>query len=151
MKHAWFLVMIGCFGCQSVSEVGMQHESVNGPDAGSASSAGLVACGAAECELAQDQACCLGVASGDVECSAMACAAGSSTLSCDGPEDCNGGACCGNLTQGYACTADSSCSAGLQLCHSDADCPGAQPTCCSFSYGDEDLRGCTTAPQGSCS
>lgn len=53
----------------------------------------------------------------------LTCKTGGRT-NCDGPEDCEGNACCVDISVGSSsCVATPACgSAGIQTCHSDADC-----------------------------
>jgi hypothetical protein len=135
-------------GCQPVSHVGTQG---SGPDAQLTGTAGFVACGAAECDLGQGLVCCLGISSGDPVCEAPACPSFTSAIKCDGPEDCGGAPCCGNVGQGFSCSGAETCGSVAQLCHTDADCPAATPACCTVSYGAETFRACRSGPTGQCS
>ena len=90
---------------------------------GGAGGAG-VACGALTC----DTTCCIS-STGATACAAM-CVAPYTTfeLTCDGPEDCEGKACCGSLSAGVACTTTAHCATGAEFCHTKADCGAGQ--CC---------------------
>lgn len=66
------------------------------------------------------------------------CNAGVSAFSCDGPEDCAGGACCGDVT-GTQC--QPTCEPGdLTRCHTDADCDGG--ACDQATLGEVDVSVC---------
>lgn len=55
--------------------------------------------------------------------------AGREPVTCDGPEDCGTGACCTEGFGGSVCLA-TGCEADDRICHSNADCPPAEPFCC---------------------
>ena len=138
-------------GCQPVSPVGTQLDaSSSTSDAQATTNVDRVGCGPSSCDLAQGEACCLKISSGVGTCDTAACPAASSKLSCDGPEDCNGLACCGSVAEGMACTGGTECTMAAQLRHEDADCPPSKAACCLFSYGEIQLRACAAAPAGSC-
>jgi hypothetical protein len=95
-----------------------------------------ILCGSSECtriplDSPDNEVCCVSI-DGDTHTSscqepALTCDGPSlgMTVACDGPEDCGGLACCGNLTAGFACTAEANCPEDIaQLCHRSADCPG---------------------------
>lgn len=146
------LVAIAMLGCSPVSQVGTQGQgSGETPDAATENNVGVVGCSASECDLGQGQVCCLQVSTGSGTCSTAACPMFSSTVSCDGPEDCNGNACCGSVAEGMACTTGNSCASGVQLCHGDGDCTANEPTCCTVTYGTMVFHACTAAPAGQCS
>jgi hypothetical protein len=87
---------------------------------------GGIACGPGDCLIGGDQVCCLDNALRYCA-PASACSTGIPVY-CDGPEDCPGAVCC----QPPAMTAIvciTQCN-GTVLCHSDGDCPSAQPRCC---------------------
>jgi hypothetical protein len=145
-------VAVALLGCSPVSQVGTQGQGSGGTaDAPASNSVGVIGCSASECDLEQGQVCCLQVSTGSGTCSTDACPMFSSTVSCDGPEDCNGNACCGSIGEGMSCTSETACASGVQLCHDDGDCTANQPTCCTVIYGTMHFRGCTTAPTGQCS
>ena len=157
MKLLWLVIAIYTAGCQPRSQVGSQdapHPNAQADamsDASNVGQAGKVACGASSCDNAQGDTCCLKVSTGTPSCGAQTCPQFSSKIACDGPEDCGGTACCGNIGSGFSCTTDMVCSSGIaQLCHTDADCPAALPTCCPYSYGTWETRGCSSAPPGAC-
>jgi hypothetical protein len=95
--------------------------------------AGKVTCGTATCDIATGEHCC--AAAG---CSKQACAQGTLTFECDGPEDCGAQACCLNLADpdvepGRCSTLKTKadqCANGPNLCHADGDCPSGSPRCC---------------------
>ena len=96
----------------------------------------VVVCpGTATCSCAAPNACCLSAISSRAgacvdprDCTGL-------VLSCDGPEDCNGGICC--LTNGgSSCTAAGSCT-GQWLCRGDSQCVGSPNggRCAPADYG----------------
>jgi hypothetical protein len=150
MKPILIAVAIVVTGCQPVSTVGTQKNPV-APDAAQMQP-GLVACGSSDCDVAQGETCCLKVSTGTPSCGTSACPQFSTTIACDGPEDCGGTACCGSVAEGTACIASAACASGIaQFCHADSDCPASLPTCCSIGYGTWSVRACTGAPRGGCS
>jgi hypothetical protein len=116
-------------------------DTENGPDGAVGVSCGTMTC-------TGDDQCCITQAQGgggaeysciapDGECQ------GGGTLACDGPEDCDGNACCGAIGggggAGAECSeADSCAGAAIQLCHNNDDCPTPQngePHCCPSMFG----------------
>ncbi len=95
-----------------------------------------VACGdAGSCTFE----CCLDLASEDTApyC-ATNCPVGIAAFSCDGPEDCSGGSCCGDIG---ATACKSVCEPNEQSrCHTDADCDGG--TCQGASVAGVDVSVC---------
>ena len=100
-----------------------------------------IVCGTQTCSNAQD--CCLYGSGAIGECTTGGCSdSGASPFDCDGPEDCNGGQCCVDVTtngtseSGHASCAASCPGASLsngggsnyhevsKLCHADSDCTG---------------------------
>ena len=95
----------------------------------SSTGAHAVTCpGVPGCTCAAPDACCLGaIDSYQGTCGPPRTCAGL-LLSCDGPEDCNGGVCC--LTRsGSSCTAANACS-GTWLGRNDAQCVGSGSNSC---------------------
>jgi hypothetical protein len=87
------------------------------------------------CSLAAGEVCCSQGSHG-ANCSGSGCAAASTVLACDGPEDCGGHACCTDDSFFHvACSAATDCPRPYlpRLCHSGADCPTATPMCCPGS------------------
>ena len=103
-------------------------------DAGAAADAGDgsdasegISCGAMTCGSTQE--CCVGA--GDPTCVDQGTCA-TTTVGCDGPEDCEAGdACCGGAAgSGTMCTLEPSCA--TVVCHTADDCPGVNDQCCAI-------------------
>src|SRR5262249_9485607 len=84
-----------------------------------------VACGA-DGSCAPSDGCCLeaGACGALVDCF-------QTHASCDGPEDCEGGACCASAASSFGYTVCST-SCGTIICHSACDCTDAEPACCPY-------------------
>lgn len=113
----------------------LAYPPVNAYLAGSASSSagtsGEVGCGGASCNLSGEKRCCTG---SYCEYSEQYCGTTCSytAVSCDGPEDCSGNACCGFFGTGWDCSGELACaSSELQLCHNASDCPQDASYCCA--------------------
>jgi hypothetical protein len=111
--------------------VGMRCQGMpdGGSDDGPQGSMG-VACGnQGTCD--PDDQCCVSFGGSDFDCDP----AGNTCLgwiaTCDGPEDCPGGACCSD--NGMASCGDAGCNA--HVCLSDDGCSGATPKCCFVITG----------------
>ena len=107
---------------------------------------GEIACGTGPCELPLE-VCCTEMGIG--ACVAGACPAGQGQASCDGPEDCQAGACC--VSGGFAteCVEDATaCGPEDIVCHSPRDCPTGRPLCCQQL--DDNYRTCTANAAGPC-
>jgi len=103
-------------------------DTTNGPDGAVGVTCGSMSCtGTDECCVTQAGASCVAVGT---------CQGG--TVTCDGPEDCSGNACCGSIGGGGGgasaeCGTGPACpqGSGIQLCHNNPDCPGgATAKCC---------------------
>ena len=114
-----------------------------GPTSGPSTSSGGVAdsinCGATSC--AAPEVCCVDIGTGMGACEGS-CQGNAATFACDGPEDCGGNACCGTLTDGYACAAGEMCSSGVPRCHGEADCPNEDDQCLPATFGDVQIDSC---------
>jgi hypothetical protein len=127
-----------CCGEMSYSGITVKWCQAEADCAGSAGGPGVACGGGTTCD--SPQVCCLDFSGGS--CTAAASCTAGIPLSCDGPEDCrtDGGTevCCANINvsgsfSGAAvCVTDGSCTptgVGGILCHTNADCPTATPTC----------------------
>lgn len=89
-----------------------------------------VECGGVVCGA--DQACCVDV-DGNVTCIAAGVSCEGVSATCDGAEDCNGGACCLASLGADASCGDNTCD--NQLCREDEDCRMAGASICCFGLG----------------
>lgn len=81
------------------------------------------------CGLESESCCVPGLNVAAVACVEGLTCTDSGRATCDGPEDCNGNACCVDITAGTAtCSKELSCNAGFQLCHNDDQC-GSDTSC----------------------
>ncbi len=114
-------------GGSSGSASGGSSGSASGGAAGSGgSSSASVNCGTGTTCSGGDSCCIPIQVSKGPACSAT-CDTGTSQMQCDGPEDCNGNACCGSLAKGWACTGNAACPSGVsQLCQKPSDCGSNQ-------------------------
>jgi hypothetical protein len=103
------------------------------PDAAGGGGGGEIACGDTTCT--GGQICCVttgGPGGFTSECTAADACKGN-PVTCDGPEDCGDGVCCGSFGDGgggAACESADTCM--TVICHDDGDCLGEGETCCSF-------------------
>ncbi len=159
MRYAWLVLLaIGCYeapdyagthfkcddnhGCpdgqQCVAGVcGGNGSGSNMPDAAT-SSAGVI-CGASVCTGGQK--CCADFLSGPHCIAAGASCTAGISATCDGVEDCSGGACCANGSVTVEC--QTTCS-GQTICRDAADCVNSGASMCCPSIG-------TMEPWGKCS
>jgi hypothetical protein len=90
-----------------------------------------ITCGTDTCDPSV-QECCVAQNGMSQECVASG-TCQSTTIGCDGPEDCQGNdSCCGTFAAGSVstgCDAQSSCQ--FVLCNTSDDCPVSSPMCCS--------------------
>lgn len=89
-----------------------------------------VACGSSSCDTAKGESCCLGAS---LSCKS---ACSDPAVSCDGPEDCSGGAFCCLNNGTFACSA--TCDAAqnqVRLCHSLKDCGSDSNVCLAKNVG----------------
>ncbi len=67
-------------------------------------------------------------------------------LKCDGPEDCEAGAaCCSGSSSMVVFSVCGTCQYS-PMCHSDCDCPDAEPRCCPYQDGGRYARCMTSCP-----
>ena len=119
----------------------------NDLDATSLSNNQGIACGEAVCDMSTEICC---VAFND-DTYTSACLAQEETcegtglhwpLWCDGPEDCGGNACCGNLSTGVECSDSDSCPNDIgYYCQTSDDCPGGRD-CLSATIGEFPVKVC---------
>jgi len=83
---------------------------------------------AIDCGLDAKSCCVPGFDVENVKCvSGLSCEAPAGRATCDGPEDCEGSACCVDINKGTTECSDS-CEGKIGLCHKDENCPAGQ-TC----------------------
>lgn len=98
---------------------------------------GVVQCGANRCDV-PGTVCCSGAGdAGTCMASGGSCPAGGARI-CDGPEDCRmGETCCARMDTPSiyrsVCVNADACMVGMGMCHTPADCAGAQ--CCPVTVG----------------
>ena len=97
-----------------------------------------VVCGISTCDRQQNRMCCIDTQSGIKTCRPISCNGVTEyAYECDGPEDCpNGKVCCVDLLA-FAPARPSACrpaplNSEVIACHTNADCPNAQPHCCVY-------------------
>ncbi len=112
--------------------------------AGDAPTPGTVACAWKSCDLEAGEICCAETVLHH-ECARVGCLFGWAVIECDGPEDCAAGrSCCSELTDvRYPAICRPEClNNDVHLCHTDDDCPGDSPHCCSYPG----RRSCSATP-----
>jgi hypothetical protein len=62
------------------------------------------------------------------------CPSNGTAFECDGPEDCNGFACCFTIGEGSRCTFLGTVCDAEELCHGDDDCSGGAVCCADDPY-----------------
>jgi hypothetical protein len=108
---------------------------------------GVVPCGQTTCDITTQQCCITVGQSGGATCIDATAQCQGVPVSCDGPEDCSGGApiCCGSVGNGgVVCAA--TCQ-GLRLCRLDADCDSGNRCCGSGSVGGTQATWCVAPAQ----
>ena len=114
--------------------------SSSGGSAGASNGTGSIACGPS-LACSGNEVCCLPLDGSTQPTCATSCPSGTSTIECDGPEDCGGAPCCGSTTSGYQCGVGDACSPGVsQRCHNQNDCAGG--TCAPATFGTTPLDSC---------
>lgn len=127
------------FGCGSSSSNNRGTGGAGGAG-GAGTGGGTVTCGPNLACTGGDQ-CCIPLSGSDPPSCAADCPSGTSPASCDGPEDCGGGPCCGNVAHGYKCAVGDACSPGeSQRCHNQLDCNGG--ACVSATFGSTPVDAC---------
>ena len=84
--------------------------------------ANSVLCGDQSCNLTTDTCCLREFGASCVEGANTTCELGGTQLTCDGPEDCNGGQCCLGVGLPGELTCSPTLCINLTLCHAEQDC-----------------------------
>jgi hypothetical protein len=103
-----------------------------------------VPCGMMTCM--DPQYCCVSLTQRGCEDPGNLSCAGGKQIACDGPEDCQNGACCSALN-GTTCSKTGDCGGvAATVCHTVKDCGGGYKGCCPPTGGSGDIKYCFKSP-----